>query len=95
MARLHFKDFIDQELIRVYLAAHLSEAKRVEETLTKGGVDHAVALETYLKQVYPLFALGVHVGASFFVASAQAALARNTLLAGGLKAGIEEEDEQG
>ncbi|MGD0697538.1 MAG: hypothetical protein ABSB82_22175 [Terriglobia bacterium] len=92
MARLDFEDSLDQELTRVYLAAYLSEAKCVEETLTNGGVDYAVALETYLKPVYPLFALSVHVGASFFVASERAAFARSTLLAAGLKVGIEEED---
>jgi len=92
MARLDFEDFLDQELTRVYLAAYLSEAKQVEETLTKGGVDYAVALETYLKPVYPLFALCVYVGASFFVVSGQTAFARSTLLAAGLKVGIEEGD---
>lgn len=95
MARLDFDDFPEKEMTRVYLAAYLSEAKRVEETLTKGGVDYALALETYLKPVYPLFALSVHVGASFFVPSERAALARSALLVAGLKVGIEENDEAG
>ncbi len=42
MARLELEDFLDQEVRRVYLAGRLSEAKRVERTLTGNGIDYAV-----------------------------------------------------
>jgi len=92
MARIEFEDFPDNELTRVYLAGELHEAKRVEEALTEHGIDYAVDFELYKKRIIGLFP-AVYQGVAFFVVTGQTALARSTLLAAGLRAGIEEDDE--
>ncbi len=92
MARLDFEEFLDKEVTRVYIAGGLEEAKRVESVLTGHGIDYAVDIEVYLKPVFALLSLCVYAGAGFFVLSAQAAFARRTLLAAGLKAGIGDDD---
>ena len=47
MARLDMDDFaLGTEIVRVYLAAGLSEAKRVEATLDGAGVIYGVEVET-------------------------------------------------
>jgi len=71
----------------------LCEARRVEVVLTRSSIAHVVALETYLMPVYPLFALGVYVGASFFVASEQALQARKIFWSLSLKVGIDDTAE--
>jgi hypothetical protein len=88
MARVDIEDFDDKQVTRVYIAGSLREAKRVEDTLTRHGINYAVDIEPYSKAVLGIFD-SVYAGAGFFVASTQAALARSTLLADGLSVGIE------
>jgi hypothetical protein len=92
---LDFEDFLDSELARVYIAGELKEAEHVESILTALGIDYAVDVQPYFKPACALFSLGVYAGAAFFVQSRHAALARRTLLAAGLKTGIEDDETDG
>ena len=97
MARLDFEKFAGQEVSRIYIAAQLAEANRVEDTLAQHGIDYAVEIEPYRKStltVLTLFSSGVYAGAAFFVLSGQAAFARGALLAAGLKVGIQDHDAE-
>ena len=69
---------------RVYIAARLSEAQRVEAVLTENGADYVVSVE--------LFRAGLlsrpHHGAVFYVADSRADRCRECLLAAGLTRGL-------
>ena len=93
MARLDFDQFLEKELSRIYIAGELAEASRVEDILTRQGIDYAVEVEPYLKPTSTLFSLGMYAGAGFFVLSGQAAFARGSLLAAGLRSGIQDDGE--
>jgi len=89
MARVRIEDFEGQEMTRVYLAAKLKEAKRVEDILAASGINFAVEIEPYQKLLLGII-LRKYLGAGFFVRSTEAALARSTLSAAGLVVGIQE-----
>ena len=80
MARIAVEDFDDHAASRIFIAAALSEAKRVEVVLIEAEVDYAVSVE--------LFRAGLlsrpRHGAVFYVGSAQAARCRALLSASGL-----------
>jgi hypothetical protein len=69
---------------RVYIAARLAEAQRVEAVLTEDGADYAVSVE--------LFRAGLlsrpHHGAVFYVAASRAGRCRTLLVAAGLTRGL-------
>ena len=88
MARIALEAFADKEVMRIYIAAELGEAKRVEKTLTEVGIDYAVEIEPY---VTFSFMSSEHAGAAFYVISGQAEFCRRALREAGLKAGIVEE----
>ncbi len=92
MARLELEDFLDREVRRVYLAGRLSEAKRVERTLTGNGIDYAVDIEPVLTLLFGIFP-SESAGVAFYVLSGQASSARSALLAAGLKAGIQDDEQ--
>lgn len=75
---------------RVFIAASLREARRVEELLTTRGVDYAVHVEPFA--VTFLFRSTRH-GAAFYVTSGQAAYCRSMLAAAGLSKGVVDEHE--
>ncbi len=91
MAKLDFEHFLDKEMTRIYLAGELKEATRVENTLTRQGIDYAVEIESYCKFILGIFP-AIYKGAGFYVLSREAASARSILLAAGLDAGIESEE---
>jgi hypothetical protein len=92
MAKLDFGQFLDEEFSLVYIAGGLEEARRVEGILTRHAIGYAVEVEPYYKPLCTLFSLGTYAGAAFYVVSAQAPFARGTLLAAGLRAGIQGDD---
>jgi hypothetical protein len=47
MPRYAFDDFEESELSRIYLAARVAQAKRVEKVLEANGIDYAVEVEPY------------------------------------------------
>ncbi|MGH7770683.1 MAG: hypothetical protein ACREQA_00425 [Candidatus Binatia bacterium] len=85
MARIALENFAEKEVARIYIAAELGEAKRVENTLTQNGIDYAVEIEPYVR--YNLGSLE-NKGAAFYVISGQADFCRRALREAGLKAGI-------
>lgn len=72
------------DALRVYIAARLAEAQRVEGVLTEHGADYVVSVE--------LFRAGLlsrpHHGAVFYVAAADADRCRELLVTAGLTRGI-------
>ena len=90
MARLELDDFGDKEIARIYFAARLSEAQRVETELNKHNIDYAIEVEQYLAPhvVWP----SEHSGAAFYVISGQADFCSQVLNSAGLTAGLLEEE---
>ncbi len=74
--------FGDQELILLYIAKRLREAKALEELLTGVGIDYLVEADLYMGGF--LFRRALH-GAFFYVASADDARARELLAAHGYR----------
>jgi hypothetical protein len=74
---------------RVYVAATLREALRVEEVLTASGVDYIVQVEEFATSL--LFS--ARHGAVFYVATGQAAYCRHRLTAEGLARGVVDDEE--
>ncbi len=72
--------FGDQELVLVYVAKRLREARAAEEVLNSGALDYAVIPEHYTAGV---FLPSRRVGAFFYVAPPSEAQARALLLARG------------
>ena len=80
----------DPALRRVYIAAGLREARRVEGVLSNSSIEYTVALEEYTTPT--VFLYGIYTGASFYVASEQAPQAREVLRKVGLSAGIDDSE---
>ena len=90
MARLTINDFGDKEIARVYFAATLSEAQRVETELDKHNIDYAIEVESYLASA--VFWLSERKGAAFYVISGQADFCSRMLDEAGLTAGLLEKE---
>ncbi|MCS7044042.1 MAG: hypothetical protein N2036_10585 [Bryobacteraceae bacterium] len=74
--------FEGQELILLYIAKRLREAKAVEELLTQAGIDYLVEADLYMGGF--LFRRALH-GAFFYVTSAADARARELMRAHGYR----------
>ncbi len=92
MARVGFEELFDSEVARVFIAGFLREARKTENALTEKGIDYTVDIEPYCKIILGIFP-SVYAGAAFYVQSAQADLARSTLIAAGLKSGIQDGED--
>jgi hypothetical protein len=90
MARVAFDDFGEKETTRIYLAAELAEAKRVEAVLNANGIEYAVEVEPYMSLSVFSFP-SEYKGAAFYVLSRQANFCKRVLLEAGLELGIQEE----
>jgi hypothetical protein len=81
--RVHAEALAD-DTSRVYIAARLGEAQRVEAVLTEDGTDYVVSVE--------LFRAGLlsrpHHGAVFYVPASRADRCRELLVATGLTRGL-------
>ncbi len=90
MARIPLEAFQEgSEIVRVYLAATLSEAKAVEGALAAAEIDFAVEVETFASPT----ALGSNAprrGAGFWVAEALLETAADALQRAGHLAGLVE-----
>ena len=75
----------------IYIAAHLSEAKRVEEVLTRHGIDYAVEIAPYSTRLLGLFPTR-YKGAMFYVVAGQARFCRQALHAAGIMKGLVEDE---
>lgn len=85
MSRIDPDDLPDAE--RVFIAATLREALRVEDLLTADGVNYAVQVEPYGTSL--LFSQ--RNGAAFYVPASQAAFCRQRLTSEGLGRGVVED----
>jgi hypothetical protein len=74
------------ELERVFIAARLKEAQRVEEVLTLEGVDYVVNVEPFVSGLFSAFR--PRNGAVFYVSLTQADYSRTKLVEAGLGRGI-------
>jgi len=72
----------DQQLVLVYIAKKLREAKKIEELFDQGGLDYLVEPDNYRGGV--LFVREL-IGAFFYLTDAEVEKARNLLRAAGLK----------
>jgi hypothetical protein len=82
-------DFFDEgtEIVRVYLAASLAEARAIEGALDAAGVEFAVEIEEFASRI----ALGsARRGAGFWVREADLELAAGALERAGHLAGLVE-----
>jgi hypothetical protein len=89
VARVTLEDFGDKEVVRIYIAGALGEAKRVETILIENGIHYAVEVELYVR--LSIFSAPEQAGAAFYVVSGQADFCRRTLREAGLKVGIIED----
>ena len=91
MARVAFEDFGDgEEVVRIYLARELGEAKRVETVLTERGIHYAVEVEPYVTVMSSIFS-SEYKGAAFYVVADQEQFCRRVLTEAGLTLGTMEE----
>lgn len=91
MARIAFEDFGEgEEVVRIYLARELSEAKRVEAALTETGIEYAVEVEPYRTVMSSIF-FSEYKGAAFYVLADQEDFCRRILREAGLTVGIAED----
>jgi hypothetical protein len=75
------------EIVRVYLAASLAEAQRVEGVLSQAGVEYAVEVEEFASRS-ALLSGGVRRGAGFWVREALLEGAADALERAGCLAGL-------
>lgn len=87
MARFTQEDFSGKDVSRLYVAAKLKEAKRVEDVLNKSGIDYMVEVEPFQKVSFLLFA-AEYQGAVFYVLSGQLDFCKDLLLREGLSEGL-------
>ena len=88
MARVPMDDFQEgEEIVRVYLAAKVAEAQRVEAVLDGAGIAYAVEVEAFTT---PNVLLGAtrRSGAGFWVATADVDASADALERAGLVAGL-------
>jgi len=81
------EDFAGKEVEPIYMAATLREAKRVEEVLTRQGVEYAVKIEPFVRYLLLLIPRR-YSGATFYVFSGQSSFCRRALAGAGLSAGL-------
>ena len=86
MARVPIEEFTEKEVARVYFAAKLAEAERVEFELEKNNIDYAVEVEPY--RATAVFWVSEYKGAAFYVLAAQADFCRRILAEAGLTVGL-------
>ena len=92
MARISMEDFPEgREIVRVYLAAALDEARRVEAVLGRAGVSYAVEVETFTRPSF-LLAGSARSGAGFWVDTSEADVSIDALEKAGMVRGLVERD---
>ena len=91
MSRVDITDFSDKEISRIFIAASIGEAERVESLLTENAITYAVQIEDFVKP--GLFTTSVNEGVAFYVLSRQHDFCRQLLFAKGLKTGLIENED--
>lgn len=88
MARVESETLADRDLMEVFIARTLDEARRVEGLLTDRGVDYVVQVELFGRTLFG----SPRYGAMFYVTVGQAQYCRSALAAAGFGRGIVEEE---
>lgn len=88
MARVEPEVLADRDLVEVFIAPTLREARRAEEVLTHRGVDYAVQVEVFGRTLFG----STRYGAMFYVTVGQAEYCRSALVVAGMERGIVEEE---
>ena len=88
MARVESETLADRDLIEVFIARTLDEARRVEGLLTDRGVDYVVQVELFGRTLFG----SPRYGAMFYVTVGQAQYCRSALAAADFGRGIVEEE---
>ena len=87
MLLVDIETFGGESMARVYIAGRLSEAKRVEHTLSGRGIDYAVEIESFRTNLLG-FLPTKYEGVAFYVPSRQASFCRCILQEAGLTVGL-------
>jgi hypothetical protein len=93
MALVDPESFAGKEVARVYIAGRLSEAKRVEQTLSENGIDYTVDAEPFEVRILGILP-SQYEGLVFYVPSGQAHFCREILRQAKLVTGLVEEEFQ-
>jgi hypothetical protein len=88
MGQVEAEAFGERELVRVFMAATIAEARRAEKLLTDRGVDYVVQPEPLGRTLFG----SLRVGAAFYVEVGQAQYCGVQLVAAGLGRGVLIED---
>jgi len=87
MGMVSAEEFGEEERARVYVAARVREAKRVERALSAAGIDYAVEIEPYRTRLLGILPVE-YKGAVFYVLAGDADFSRHTLRDAGLEHGL-------
>ena len=90
MARVTEIEFTDKEIVGVYLAARLSEARLIEEELDRHNVDYLIEVEPYLSGTS--FGVREYKGAAFYVTAGIAEFCRKQLREKGFRSGLVDDE---
>lgn len=86
MGRIQIEDFIDKEISRIFIATNVEQSERVEDILTREGIDYAIVMEPYLR--IGLISTSELKGIAFYTLSGQAQYCINLLESEGLSSGL-------
>jgi hypothetical protein len=84
MARVEPQALANQDLVCVFIATTLSEARRVEDALTLNDVDYVVEVQPFSRTLFGT----PRYGAAFYAISGQADYCRAQLRTAGLHRGV-------
>jgi hypothetical protein len=84
--------FDDKDVAMVYIAARLSEGKRVEQVLTENAIDYAVDIEPFESRLLGIVRVE-YEGIGFYVVADHADLCRRVLHEAGLVQGLVEDGD--
>ncbi|HEY7677350.1 MAG TPA: hypothetical protein VIG69_09775 [Candidatus Methylomirabilis sp.] len=87
MARVSMEAFEGRDVEPVFIAGSVREAERVEEVLTRLGIEFAVKIEPFVRYILAVLP-SEHEGAAFYVLSGHSAYCRRALAAAGLGSGL-------
>ncbi len=91
MALVDPETFDDRDIVMVYVAARVSEGKRVEQVLTANAIDYAVDVEPFENRVLGILRVE-YEGIGFYVLADHAKVSRRVLHEAGLVQGLVEDD---
>lgn len=91
MALLHADELANAEVECIYIAARRSEAKRVEEALSAGGIDYVVDIEPFEAMLLGIFRTQ-RDGVGFYVVAGGGERGRGVLRDAGLLQGLVDDE---